>query len=377
MTVGIVPVTGKASLKRFIEVPFAVHKNDAFWVPPLRMERKQAFSPSDNEFLRRAEVRFWIATRDGRDVGRISAQIDPLAGTPGMAPVGHFGCLSAIDDPEVFAALLQTAERFLRERGVEHVQGPFSLSINEEMGLLVDGFDAPPMLLMGHDPVYAGARLEELGYGKEKDVYAYLMDTTVPLSRSARGMLFRPAAASVKMRRLDFSNYDNEIRTIVDIYNDAWSGNWGFVPLTESETDEMAKRMRVLLDERLVWFAEVDGEAVAFIVALPNVNEAIRDLDGRLLPFGWAKLLWRLKVKGVGSGRVPLMGVRRHLAGTVIGSALPLQLVGAIWPGAIELGFRWFELSWILEDNLPMRRILERLGAHAYKTYRIYGKTLG
>lgn len=377
MTVEIVPVTDKASLRRFIEVPFAVHKGDAFWVPPLLMERNETFSPSDNEFLRRADFRFWIAHRDGRDVGRISAQIDPMASKADAAPAGHFGCLSAIDDPEVFAALLQTAERFLIERGVTRVQGPFTLSINEEMGLLVDGFDTPPMLMMGHDPAYAGARLEEQGYGKEKDVYAYLMDTTTPLSRSARGMLERPLAASVKMRRLDFSNYENEIRTIVDIYNDAWSGNWGFVPLTEAETDEMAKRMRILLDKRLVWFAEVDGEAVAFIVALPNVNEAIRDLNGRLLPFGWAKLLWRLKVRGVESARVPLMGVRRCMAGTMIGSALPLQLIGAILPAAIALKLRWIELSWILEDNLPMRRILERLGARAYKTYRIYEKTLG
>lgn len=376
MTVEIVHVTDKATLRRFIRVPFLVHKNDRAWVPPLLMERKQAFSPSDNEFLRRAEVRFWIARRDGREVGRISAQIDPIAQNGGASPVGHFGCLSAIDDPDVFAALLEVAENFLKSRGVQHVRGPFTLSINEEMGLLVDGFDTPPMLLMGHDPVYAAARLDELGYEKEKDVYAYLLDTAAPLSRSARGMLERPLASSVKMRRLNFADYDNEIRRIVDIYNDAWSGNWGFVPLTEAETEEMAKRMRVLLNERLVWFAEVDGEAAAFIVALPNINEAIRDLNGRLFPIGWAKLLWRLKVKGLTSARVPLMGVRRGLAGTVIGAALPLQLIGSIWPASAELGLRWYELSWILEDNLPMRRILERLGARAYKTYRIYGKAL-
>lgn len=376
MTVEIVHVTDKATLRRFIRVPFLVHKDDRAWVPPLLMERKQAFSPSDNEFLRRAEVRFWIARRDGREVGRISAQIDPIAQNGRTSPVGHFGCLSAIDDPDVFAALLEVAENFLKSRGVQHVQGPFTLSINEEMGLLVDGFDTPPMLLMGHDPVYAAARLDELGYEKEKDVYAYLLDTAAPLSRSARGMLERPLASSVKMRRLNFADYDNEIRRIVDIYNDAWSGNWGFVPLTEAETDEMAKRMRVLLNDRLVWFAEADGEAAAFIVALPNINEAIRDLNGHLFPIGWAKLLWRLKVKGLTSARVPLMGVRRRLAGTVIGAALPLQLIGSIWPASAELGLRWYELSWILEDNLPMRRILERLGARAYKTYRIYGKAL-
>jgi hypothetical protein len=375
MSVEIIPVTDKSLLRRFIRVPFAVHSNDRAWIAPLLIEREQAFSPKHNEFLRRAEVRFWLARRGGRDVGRISAQIDPLA-QAGNDPVGHFGCLSAVDDPEVFAALLATAENFLKSRGVRHACGPFTLSINEETGLLVEGFDTPPMLLMGHDPPYAAGRLEALGYRKEKDVYAYLLDTQVPLSRSARGMLERPLAGSFRLRSLDFSDYANEIRRMVDIFNDAWSGNWGFVPLTETETDEMASRMRILLDKRLVWFAEVDGEAVGFIVVLPNINEAARDLSGRLFPFGWAKLLWRLKVRGVRSARVPLMGVRRRLAGTVLGSAIPLQLIGAVLPARETFGFRWIELSWILEDNLPMRRILERLGASAYKTYRLYGKQL-
>ena len=376
MTLEIVPATDKATLRRFIRVPFEVHKDDRAWIPPLLMEREQAFSPKHNEFLRRAEVRFWLARRDGRDVGRVSAQIDPLARQNGNDPLGHFGSLSASDDPEVFAALLKTAERFLKSRGIARVCGPFTLSINEETGLLIEGFDTPPMLLMGHDPPYAASRLEALGYRKEKDLYAYLLDLEVPLSDAARRMLERPLPGRVRLRRLDFSDYANEIRRVVDIYNDAWSGNWGFVPLTEAETDEMAKRMRVLLDERLVWFAEIDGEAVGFIVVLPNVNEAARDLLGRLFPLGWAKLLWRLKVSGVKSARVPLMGVRRRFAETVLGSAIPLQLIGAVLPAKDAFGFRWIELSWILEDNRPMRHILERLGARAYKTYRLYGKPL-
>jgi hypothetical protein len=202
------------------------------------------------------------------------------------------------------------------------------------------------------------------------------MDMESPLSRPVRAMLEHPPASSVRLRRLDLRDYANEVRRMVDIYNDAWSGNWGFVPLTGAEADEMADRMRILLDERLVWFAEVDGQPVGFIVVLPNVNEAIRDLGGRLLPFGWAKLLWRLKVSGVSTARVPLMGVRRSLAGTVIGSFIPLQLIGAVMPVGAAFGFRRVELSWILEDNRPMRRVLERLGARPYKTYRVYGKAL-
>jgi hypothetical protein len=377
MTVEIVQVTDKATLRRFIRVPFTVHKNDKTWVPPLLSEREEAFTPSKNEFLRRAEVRFWIARRDGRDVGRISAQIDPLAQKEGADPVGHFGCLSASDHRDVFAALFKTAEDFLRSRGIRHVQGPFTLSINEETGLLIDGFDTPPMMMMGHDPAYEAAQIEAAGYRGEGDAHAYLLDLDVPLSKSARNMLERPLASSVTMRRLNLKDYDHEVRRIVDIFNDAWSGNDGFVPMTEPETDELATRLKLLLDERLVLFAELNGEPVAFIVTLPNINEAIRDLNGRLFPFGMLKLLWRLKVRGLKSARVPLMGVRRKLAGTMIGSALPLQLIGAIRPGVKKLGFRWVELSWILENNRPMRSILERLGAKPYKTYRIYGKTFG
>lgn len=373
----IVPVVGRAALRRFIRLPFAIHRDDGAWVPPLMLERRQTFSARSNAFLRRAEARFWLARRGGRDVGRISAQIDPLAQRDGEGRMGHFGCLSAIDDDEVFAALLGTAEAFLKRRGIGHARGPFTLSINEESGLLVDGFDTPPMLLMGHDRPYAAGHLEALGYRKERDLYAYLLDTEAPLPRAVRGMFDRRRAGSVRLRHLDLADYASEIRRMVDIYNDAWSGNWGFVPITEPEADEMASRMRVLLDERLVWFAEVDGHPAGFIVLLPNVNEAIRDLAGRLLPLGWAKLLWRLKFHGVKSGRVPLMGVRRSLAGTAIGSSMPLQLIGAIWDAnAAFFRFRRVELSWILEDNLPMRRILERLGTHPYKTYRVYGKSL-
>ena len=192
MTVEIIPVNDKAMLRRFIQVPSAVHAHDKAFIAPLVMEREEAFSPKDNEFLRRAEVRFWIARCDGRDIGRITAQIDPLAQHAGAQRMGHFGCISAIDDPEVFAALVRTAEEFLTSRGVTHIRGPFSLSINEETGLLVEGFDTPPMLLMGHDPAYAGQQLEALGYRKERDVYAYLLDMQAPLPDTARRMLDRP-----------------------------------------------------------------------------------------------------------------------------------------------------------------------------------------
>lgn len=376
MGIEIIPVRDNRLLRRFVEVPYTVQRDDPMWIPPLRMERAQSFSARHNDFFRTADVALFIARKDGRDVGRISAQIDPLLMDAGMGDAGHFGCISAVDDAGVFAALVQAAEGFLRARGKTRMLGPFSMSIKEETGLLVDGFDTPPMLLMGHDPAYAGPRLESLGLVKEKDMHAYLADLRAPMSKAATAMLHRPLSRNVTIRCIDFSDYENEIRTLVDIFNDSWSGNWGFVPMTQAETSALGKHLRLLLDKRLVRFAEVDGKAAGFIVVLPNINEAIRDLYGKLLPFGWARFLWRLKVRGVSSARVPLMGVRRAMSGTMQGAAMPMHLIASVWGVAKEMGFHQVEMSWILEDNYPMRHIMEKFGARQYKTYRIYGKAL-
>ncbi|WP_449234584.1 dATP pyrophosphohydrolase [Azospirillum doebereinerae] len=358
-------------MERFIRVPFALHRDDPLWVPPLLMERRAALSPTGNPFFRHADAAFWIARRHGRDVGRISAQIDRLA----EAGTGHFGLLAATDDEAVVAALTTTAEEWLRERGARRVLGPFSLSINEETGLLVEGFDTPPMLMMGHDRPYLGPLLERAGYAKAKDVLAYLSDSP-DLPAGLAAILGRPLPPNVRVRQLRMAEYRREVGRLTDIFNDAWSGNWGFVPLTPDEVDHMARQMKPLIDERLVWFAEVDGEPAAFAVCLPNLNEAIRDLDGRLLPLGWAKLLWRLKLSGLRSARVPLMGVRRRYADSLLGGLLAFLIMAAIRREAAALGLRRIEMSWILEDNQPMRRIAEAVGGRPYKTYRIYGKAL-
>ncbi len=200
MTVEILPVTDKATMKRFIRVPFLVHEHDKSFVPPLISEREESFDPAKNELVRRSEVRFWIARRDGRDIGRISAQIDPLAQKEGSPAYGQFGALSALDDPEVFTTLFKTAEEFLLSRGVHRVQGPFTLSINEETGLLIDGFDTPPMMMMGHDPAYEAAHIEAAGYRPDGDVLAYLIDLDAPLSKSAEHMLNPPLARPGPMR---------------------------------------------------------------------------------------------------------------------------------------------------------------------------------
>lgn len=371
----IIPVQGRALLDRFIRLPERLHSNDPHYIAPLHLERKDALTPK-NPFFGHAEVQFWIARRDGRDAGRISAQIDHQALAIRPDAAGQFGLLAAEDDPAIFQALLATAGDWLRACGMKRIQGPFNLNINEEIGLLVDGFDTPPMLLMGHDKPYIGKRLEEQGFAKEKDVYAYLYDITVDLPAGARRLLERPLPKALTVRRIDFKRYNEEIRTITEIFNDAWLNNWGFVPLTETETDYLAKSLKPLLDPRLASIVERDGEPVGFLVGLPNLNEAISDLGGKLLPFGWAKLLWRLKVSGVKTARVPLMGIKRSASHGVIGSLLPFLLIDAVRKEALQMGFTHIELSWILEDNMPMRRINESLGGTAYKTYRIYEKPL-
>jgi len=371
----IVPVQGRALLNRFIRLPIRLHQDDPHYIAPLHLERLDALTPK-NPFFGHADVQFWLAVKDGRDVGRITAQIDHQALKIRPDAPGQFGLIAAEDDPAIFKALFDTAADWLRARGMKRIQGPVNLNINEEIGLLVDGFDTPPMLLMGHDKPYVARRLEELGLVKEKDVYAYLYDVRVDLPAGARRLVERPLPASIKVRRIDFKRYDDEIRTITSIFNDAWHDNWGFVPLTEIETDHLAKSLKPLLDERLVRIVEKDGEAVGFLVCLPNLNEAIRDLGGKLLPFGWAKLLWRLKVSGVKTARVPLMGIRRAASKGMIGSLLPFLLIDSVRKEAATMGFTHIELSWILEDNMPMRHINESIDSVAYKTYRIYDKPL-
>ena len=375
--VQIVPVTTAAELDRFIRVPMALNADDPNYVAPLIMERKDALSAKVNPFFAHADVQFWLAVRGGFDVGRISAQIDHLAPQDPARPTGAFGLIAAEDDPQVFKALFAAAEAWLKAKGMVAAQGPFNLSINEEVGLLVDGFDSPPMLLMGHDPPYTAPQVEAQGYVKVKDVYAYLVSFAPdnPIDVLFQRVTRKPSPGVV-LRKLDMSRYAQEVATLTEILNDAWRDNWGFTPTTEAETRHLAASMRPIIDPKLIWFAEIDGQSAGVCVMLPNVNEAIAGLGGKLLPLGWAKLLWRLKVKRVKSTRVPLMGVRRAFANSARAKLLPFQMMSAATVEARKMGYEWCEFSWILEDNMPMRRISEITGGARYKTYRIYEKAL-
>jgi hypothetical protein len=372
----ILPVTTKTELERFVRLPMRLSARDPSYIAPLIMERIEALTPKTNPFFEHADVQLWLARRDGRDVGRISAQIDHLAPTDPGDPAGYFGMIAAEDDPEIFSRLFETAEAWLRDKGRSRALGPFNLSINEETGLLIEGHDTPPMVMMGHDQPYVAARVEALGYSKAKDVYAYKVDTSHDFPQRVRQRVDRSNPEGVSLRRLDWKNYEQEVRAMTEIMNEAWSDNWGFTPITESETRQLAKSMKPVINEKLVWFADIDGEAAGFAVCLPNVNEAIRDIDGKLLPLGWAKLLWRLKVSGVTTGRIPLMGVKRKFAKDFRGQLLPFMLIDRMRAEALKAGIKAVEMSWILEDNRPMRAIIEAAHSDRYKTYRIYQKAL-
>jgi GNAT superfamily N-acetyltransferase len=368
-------VEGRQVRRQFIRLPWSLYTGDPAWVPPLLLERREHLS-SRNPFFDHARYRAWIAYRGEKPVGRISAQIDRLHLERYQDAAGFFGLLEGEDDPEVFRILLHTAETWLRSQGMRRILGPFNLSINQECGLLVEGFDTPPMVMMGHARPYYAGRLEEQGYGKAKDLLAYRISADFTLSPIMEALLAR-AAKRVQVRCLRRDRFPEELRVLQDIFEDAWSNNWGFIPFTEREFHHVGQMLRLLVPDDLVQIAEVDGEPAAMIVAFPNVNEAIHDLNGRLFPFGWLKLLWRLKVRHLSTLRVPLMGVRKQYQNSRVGAALALGVIVAAREPAVNRGIRQAEMSWILEDNMGMRNIIESLGGTAYKRYRIYGKELG
>ena len=369
----VTPVATAGDLKRFIAFPDRLHADDPTYIAPLHLERKDALSAKSNPFFKHADVQFWLAEKDGRTVGRISAQRDRRQ----PEGIGHFGLIAAEDDPEIYRALFSTAEAWLRERGAREVLGPFNLSINEEVGVLVDGFDTPPMMMMSHDLPSTGPRIEEQGFEKAMDLFAYRYRKGEPFPKGVARIMAKPLPPNVHLRSLDMKRYDEEIRTVVDIFNDAWSENWGFLPFGEDEMAHLAKSMKLLVEPKLVWIAEVDGRAQAFGVLLPNLNEAIRDLKGKLFPFGWVKLLWRIKTHRITTGRVLLMGVRKEITNTMLGHSLPFWINEQFRREGIALGMEAVEMSWVLETNKPMSHMGAVLGGGGpYKTYRIYRKVL-
>ncbi|MCZ6806963.1 MAG: hypothetical protein O7F08_08420 [Deltaproteobacteria bacterium] len=363
-------------LDDFVQVAYEIYRTDPAWVAPLQMEVRERLSPSKNPFFEHAECALFTARKDGNLVGRISAQIDHEHLRAHGDNAGFFGFFDTIDDQEVADALLATAEEWLASRGMSVMRGPFSLSINEEPGLLVEGFDSPPVLMCPHHRSYQGALAEGAGLAKVQDLFGWMYKVEPPPPRAEKAWQTINSMPEVRFRPIRPRALKREIGEILDIFNDAWQDNWGFVPSTDAEARKMAKDLALIMDKRLSFFVEVDGQAVAMCVCLPNLNEAIRDFDGKLNPVTISKLLWRLKARGLKSARLMLLGIRKNFRGSRRYAPLSTALYAEIARRGIKAGYEWAELGWTLEDNRLISAGIKAMRAHVYKVYRLYEKAI-
>ena len=370
-------VEDAADRQAFVDLAYSLNKDDPNWVPPLKTEVHGLIDPRTNPWFEHAEARLFLAERDGRPVGRISAQVDQLVQQHMGAGTGQWGMFEAADE-EVAAALLHRAESWLRGRDMTRSMGPFSLSIWDEPGLLIKGHDHAPMLMMGHNKAVYQPWVEAQGYAKAKDLYTYELDVRrefPPLVR--RVVEMGEKNARIRVRNVDKSRFEEEAALLLGILNDAWSENWGYIPLTEAEIAYAGKKLKPVVFEDIIRVAELDGEPVAFMMGLPDLNLLTRDLGGRLFPFGWAKLLFRLNRKRFDQARVPLMGVAKRLHGTRLASQLAFMLIESIRAnGTARYGVTRGEVGWVLEDNGPMISIAEAIESRINRVYRIYEKPL-
>jgi GNAT superfamily N-acetyltransferase len=380
--IGIVPIDDKAGRARFVDLGRAFAARTPHSVPQLRSEQLELVDPHKNPFFGHARVQLFVATRDGRDVGRISAHIDELAlelpVEQGFGPgTGMFGYFDA-EDTDVAAALLDTAENWLRAQGMTRVVGPISLSIWEEPGLLTLGHDHPPMIMMGHHPAAYQGWIESHNYTPAKKLFTYDLEVAEEFPPLVRRIVQSGERNErIRMRAADKSRFGEEVRIILDILNDAWSDNWGFVPFTDREIDYAAKKLKPLVHPELVKIVELDGKAAAFMITFPDVNGLLTEIGGKMLPFGWLKLLrWSRNPAG-SDMRVPLMGVLKKHHNTRLASQLAFMMIDAIRREAHEtFASKRGEIGWILDDNQGMIAIADMINSSINREYTIYEKAL-
>jgi len=367
---------GKADLSRFFDVADRIYASDPHWVAPLRDDLAKVFR-DENPFFRHGEMQLFVARRGGADVGRIAAILDRNHNEFHGEKAAFFGYFEADDDPEVAKALLDAAALWARERKMTVLRGPTNPTLNDEAGLLVDGFDSSPVLMMTYNPAYYTKLIEGQGFRKAKDLLAYWFPLEEkPLSRLSRvADRFRKHATHIVVRNVSKGSLEKDLLKIREVYNEAWEKNWGFVPMTPEEMDFMAKRMKPLLVEELLWLAEVkkpDGtlEPIAFMLMLPDYNVAMKPLKGRLLPFGWLKFL--LGVKKIKTVRVLTLGIKLPYRQSGIQSIMMADSLRFL----LSKGYTGAEVSWLLEDNELVIAAVRLWGGRLYKTYRIYEKAL-
>jgi hypothetical protein len=378
----ITPVSGKADLKAFVDLPWAIYANDPNWVPPLKDEVYGLLTPGKNPFHEHAEHQYFLARRGSEVTGRISAHIDQLALTmppeQGMGPgTGNFGLFEAKDE-ETAAALIETAEAWLRGKGMTKVLGPISLSIWEEPGLLVKGHDHPPTVMMGHNSAAYQPWIEAAGYVPVKTLNTYELDITKDFPPLIQRIIQSGEKnPRITVREVDKSKFDRDAAIILAILNDAWGNNWGFVPITDSEVAFTGKKLKPIVFGDLIRIAELDGEPVAFMMTLPDLNEPLKGMNGSLFPFNWAKLLWWLRKPKCRTMRVPLMGVVQRLQSSRMASQLAFMMIEYIRQAAItQYGSTRGEIGWILDDNQGMNAIAQAIDSQINKSYVVYSKPL-
>ena len=380
--IAIFPVVSKADITAFVDLPFRLYAHDPNWVPPLKGEVRGLLDPAKNPWFEHGEAQLFLARANGRITGRISAHIDQLAlAQPleqGMGPgTGFWGFLEA-EDEATARALMTAAEEWLRTKGMTKAMGPFSFSYWDEVGLLVEGFEHPPTAMMGFNAASYQGWVEGAGYHGVEDLFTYalVIDQGFP-ELTNRIVASGERNARIKIRHVDKSRFDAESALIIGILNDAWSDNWGFVPFTPAEIAYAGKKLKPLVYNDLIRVAEIDGEPVAFMMTIPDINEQLISFGGALLPFKWAKLLWWLRKPKVRTMRVPLMGVLKKLQSSRVASQLAFMLIEFIRRDAVtKYGATHGEFGWVLSSNGPMRSVGEAVGGKVNKVYRIYEKTL-
>ena len=370
------PVTSRSDLNRFIDLPFRLHARDLSWVPPLRRDVEILLSRAKNPFFEHAEAEYFLAERENEVVGRIAAIANRLHNETYGDRVGFFGFFDSIDDPAVAGPLFEAAAHWLRAHGFETMRGPASFSVNDEYGLLVDGFDSPNTIMMPHNPPYYIGLVEGAGCLRAKDLVAYQGGDenrfVAPPERIVRAVNLTKDRYGITIRSLRLKDFRAEVERVKWLYNKCWEANWGAIPMTDHEIDHLAIQFKPVVVPDLVPFAEKDGEPVGFGLTLPDFNQVLRsNRQGRMFPAA-LKLLWALKTRKIRRARILLLGVLPEYRGKGVDAAL----YHWIWTRAGEHGMTWGEGGWVLEDNPAMNAGLVKLGMTPYKTYRVYERRL-